>query len=331
MDLAPGQRHELEYRLTAHQRGRYVLDGLDVRALPARGLFYRQFRFDQPTTVEVYPNLVDLKRYELLIRQGLTHEAGLARLRQIGQGSEFESLRPYNTGDPMSRIDWKATAKRGSLIVRNYQPQRRQSILVAIDAGRATAGEFAGTSRLDYLVNAALMLAYVTLRQGDWFSLVAFSDEIHSYLPPVRGLANIDRVARSLYELQPNLVESDYGQACRFLDLKSRKRSLICLMTDVIDRYANDEVLAYMARFARRHLPLAVTLADPDIHAIADGPLGACEDVYSKAASLEVLMARREALTFMRRRGVDVLDVHPDALSVELINRYLLIKATRRL
>lgn len=329
--LAPGQRRELEYRLTARQRGQYVLDRLDVRILPMLGLFYRQFQFTDSTTVDVYPNLVDLKKHELLIRRGLTHEMGLARLRQIGQGADFESLRPYSTDDPISRVDWKATAKRDELIVRNYEPERRQSVLVAIDAGRATAGEFAGMSRLDYLVNAALMLAYVTLRQGDWFSLVAFSDKIESYLPPVRRLANINQVARALYELEPNLVESDYGTACRFLDLKNRKRSLICLMTDVIDRQANDQILGYMARFARRHLPLAVTLADPYVGVVAEEPLGKCTDVYAKAAALDVLTSRREALMFMRQRGVDVLDAHPESLGVELINRYLLIKATRRL
>lgn len=330
-NVGPGADSTLEYRLVARRRGRHTLSRLDVRVMPIMGLFYRQFTFETPAEVHVFPNLVNLNRYELLLRRGLTHEQGLARLRQIGQGSEFESLRRYTTGDDMGRVDWKATAKRGQLIVRNHQPERRQSVLVAIDAGRATAGEFEGISRLDYLVNAALMLAYVALRQGDWFSLVAFSNRIESYLPPVRRLANIDQVARTLYELEPRLTESDYGSACRFLGLKNRKRSLICLMTDVIDRHASDVILAYMARFARRHLPLAVTLANPEVCALANQPLGRSADPYSKAIALDVLTARREALTDMRRSGVDVLDVHPNALSVELINRYLLIKATRRL
>jgi uncharacterized protein (DUF58 family) len=327
----PDARGTLEYRLLARRRGRYPLGRVDVRVLPVMGLFYRQFRLNLPAEVQVFPNLVDLRRYDLLVRRGLTREQGLARLRQIGEGSEFESLRPHATGDPMGRVDWKATARRARLIVRNYQPERQQSVLVAIDLGRATAGEFEGISRLDYLVNAALMLAYVALRQNDLFSLVAFSDRVESYLPPVRGLNNIDRVARALYELQPRLVEADYARACHFLGLKNRKRSLICLMTDVIDRQASEVIIAYLGRFARYHLPLAVTLADPHLRALGEGALTPDTDVYAKAVALDTLAAREQALGDMRRYGVLVLDVEPRHLTVELINRYLLIKSTRRL
>jgi uncharacterized protein (DUF58 family) len=261
----------------------------------------------------------------------LNYEQGLARLKRIGQGSEFESLRQYVTGDEMSRVDWKATAKRAKLIVKNYEPERQQSILVAIDVGRATAGEFGGLSRVDYLVNATLMLAYVALRQKDWFSMVAFSDGIESYLPPVNGLKNIDRVARSLFELQPRLVESDYGAACRFLGLKNRKRSLLCMMTDVVDRDASNVIIAYMARFARYHLPLAITLSNPEIRQVAEEPLARCQDPYSKAVALDTLAAREEALLSMRQKGISVLDVPPDRLTPELINRYTMIKSLHRL
>jgi uncharacterized protein (DUF58 family) len=329
--LGPGQMRSLEYSLVAHQRGRHELSDVYVRVLPAMGLLYRQFKVNIPTELQVFPNLVNLRRYELLARRGLNYEQGLAKLKRIGRGSEFESLRHYVNGDEMSRVDWKATAKRAKLIVKNYEPERQQSILVAIDIGRATAGQFGGLSRVDYLVNATLMLAYVVLRQKDWFSMVAFSDRIESYLPPVKGLKNIDRVARSLFELQPHLVESDYGAACRFLGLKNRKRSLLCMMTDVVDRDASDVIIAYMARFARYHLPLAVTMSNPEVRCIAEEPLAQCKDPYSKAVALDTLAAREEALVSMRQKGIVVLDVPPDRLTPELINRYTLIKSTRRL
>jgi uncharacterized protein (DUF58 family) len=217
------------------------------------------------------------------------------------------------------------------LFVRNYQPERQQNVLVALDAGRATAGEFGGLSRLDYLVQATLMLAYVTLRQGDWFSLVAFSDRIESYLPPVRRIENIGRVAQALHEVQTRMVESDYGQTCRFLGLRNRKRSLICLMTDVIDRQASAVILAYLGRFARRHLPLAVTRLDPEVLDVAGQPLAQSLDPYAKAVALDVLAARREALMEMRHSGVGVLDVTPEQVTPQLIDRYLTIKAQRRL
>jgi uncharacterized protein (DUF58 family) len=331
LTLAPGETGTAHYRLLARKRGRYALEGPDVRVLPAWGLLHRQFRAHLPGEVHVFPNLVNLRRYDLLVRRGLSAEQGLARLRQAGQGSEFESLRFYVEGDEISRVDWKATARRARPIVKNHAPERQQSVLVAIDAGRATAGEFAGLSRLDYYVNAALMLAYVALRQGDWFSLVAFSDRVDSYLPPVRHVRSIDRVARALYELDSKLVEADYAGACRFLSLRNRKRSLICLMTDVVDAQASGVMIAYMARFARYHLPLAVTLADRDLHALANRPLERRADPYSRAAAQDVLTAREEALNAMRRQGIGVIDAFPPQLTPELINRYTQIKATRRL
>lgn len=329
--LHPGQTRILEYRLVAHQRGRHELSDIYVRVLPAMGLLYRQFKARIPTELQVFPNLMNLSKYELLARRGLSYDQGLARLRRIGQGSEFESLRPYVSGDEMSRVDWKATAKRAKLIVKNYEPEKQQSVLVAIDVGRATAGQFGGLSRVDYLVNATLMLAYVALRQKDWFSTVAFSDRIESYLPPVNGLKNIDRVARSLFELEPRLVESDYGAACRFLGLKNRKRSLLCMMTDVVDRDASNVLIAYMARFARYHLPLAITLSNPEIRQLAEEPLARCNDLYSKAVALDALAAREEALLSMRQKGISVLDVPPHRLTPELINRYTMIKSMHQL
>ena len=326
-----GASGALEYRLTARQRGHYQLGRVDVRVLPRMALFYRQFSLQFPADVHVFPNLVNLKRYELLLRRGLTHDQGLVRQRQIGQGAEFESLRTYIVGDEMSRVDWKATAKRSRLIVKNFEPEREQSVLVAIDVGRATAGEFEVISRLDYFVNAAMMLAYVSLRQGDWFSLLAFSDRIESYLPPVRHLKHIDKVARALYELKPRRAESDYSAACRFMGLKNRKRSLICLMTDVLDRESGAVIIGHMARFARYHLPLAVTLADPPLRAEAWAPLSDRADPYAKAVALDAVAAREEALGDMRRRGVSVLDVEPKQLTPDLINRYLMIKSTARL
>ena len=329
--FAPGAEGSLEYYLFSPRRGRFRIERLNVRLPPAMGLFFRQMSLPLPADVLVYPNLANLRCYDLMVRRGLLHEQGLAWVRRLGQGSRFESLRAYAPGDPLTTVEWKASAKRSRLVVKNYQPEREQSVMVALDVGRATAGEFGDLSRLDYFINATMVLAYVVLRQGDWFSLVAFSDRIESYLPPVRHVRNVERVAQALYRLEPRLVESDYAGACRFLGLKNRKRSLICLMTDIIGREANADIIAYMGRFARTHLPLVVTLTDTQVHALAESPLARSSDPYSQAVALDVLAARAEALQSMRRGGVGVLDARPDELNPDLINRYTWIKASRML
>lgn len=330
-EVAPGSSATVTYTLRGRKRGRYELSALHVRALPRWGLLYRQFVHSETGEVHVYPNLRNVKRYELLIRRGQELELGPARVRRVGQGGEFESLRPYDEGDSLSRIDWKATARRGELIVRNYEAERQQRILVALDLGRAMAGEFDGTSRLDYMVDAALMLAYASLRQGDWFSLVAFSDRVERYLPPVRRLASLDRVSKTLYELRPKLVESDYDAAFRFLGQKHRKRSLICVMSDVLDRESSSVLISHMLRYAHRHLPLIVTLANPQVRRFAATPLSEAQDPYARAVALDLEERREEALQAMRQGGVSVLDTRPGALTPALIDRYLQIKSRRRL
>ncbi len=329
--LKPGQNGIIPYSLVANKRGSYQLEGLDIRLFRPSGILYRQFHVALSTPVEVYPNLVDLKRYDLMVRQGRFSDLGLTPIRRIGMGTEFESMRQYQTGDDISRIDWKVTAKRSNLIVKNYEHERQQHILVAIDVGRNTIGEFEGISRLDYFINATLMLAYTSLSNGDWFSLVAFSDKIESYLPPIRQLGKFEQVATALYKLESKYVESNYDLACRFLSIKNRKRSLMCVMTDVVNRDVNSDLIAYMNTFTKHHISMAVTLKNPEIWEVANHPMTQSEELYNKAAAIDVLEAREEALHCMRHQGVNVIDITPKHLTPTLINRYLTIKAKHQL
>jgi len=328
--LCARERTTLEYRLTVNRRGKFDLQMFHVRLLPAAGALYRQYSLKQPAELKVYPNLMNLERHKLLTRKGLSHEEGISRVRDLGAGSEFESLRNYVVGDDYGKIEWKASARRNSLIVKKYEPERRQSVVVLLDVGRATSGEFNELSLVDYLVNAALMMAYVTLRQKDWFSLVAFSDRIEAYLPPIQGVANIDKVAQALYDVQPRLVESDYDLVCHFISQRHRKRSLFCMMTDILDSKASSVMISHMSRIRRYHLPLLVTLANSEIDFLYNMPLQDCESPYAKAVAIDVKLSRKEALVMMRHRGISVLDVSPDRLTTELINRYVQIK-TRHL
>jgi uncharacterized protein (DUF58 family) len=329
-ELPPGVEVELTANLTCPHRGVYALDKLDLRVEPQRALFARQQTLALRAEVHVYPSTANIRAYELRLRRNASSDAGLRRSPQAGTGSEFDSLRRYVPGDDVTHLDWKASAKRRELIVRHLVPERRQNVLVAIDTGRATAGTFAGTSRLDSFVDATLLLAYAALRAGDYFSLVAFSDRIDSYLPPIRGVKRLDEVARALYRLESKLVEADYASACQFLNQRNRKRSLIVMMTDVVDRDASADVLGYLARYRQHHLPLLVSLLDPDLRAVAEGP-GETTDPFVRAAALDVVAARGEALHAMRRQGVGVLDVPPGTLTPALLERYLRIKAARSL
>lgn len=322
---------ELRYRVRPTSRGMLEFGGTHVRVATQIGLAVRQARIALRSDVKVYPNVADLARYERALRLHRTAELGLRAVRQRGQGRQFESLREYVAGDDLADVAWKATARRGFMITRNYEVERRQNILVVLDCGRLMTTEVDGLSRLDYAINATLLLTYAAMKQDDSIGLLAFSDRIAAYVPPVHGRSAIGRMNEALYRLEASLAEPNYDQACRFLALRYRKRSLIVILTDVIDRDASSMLLSHAARFARHHLPLCITQRNMEVERIASAAPANADGCYAKVAALQVLERRNEALTRMRRFGVDVLDVAPRDLTPALVNRYLWLKNHRRL
>lgn len=321
----------LQYHVRPALRGQFELGDTHIRWRTTLGLAVHQRRLPTRETVKVYPNVQNVRKHELLAQRHGMSAAGAMAMRQRGKGSIFESLRDYVPGDELADIAWKATARRGRLMTRNYETDRSQNILLVLDCGRMMATQVDRLSRLDHAINAAIMLTHVAVKQGDYIGMVAFSDEVGAYLPPTKGQRAMSLMNEALYPLQPRLRESDYAGVCRFLALQHRKRSMIVIFTDVVDKEASSPLLSYMARFARQHVPLCVTLRDLDVEAAAAGePVGA-RQCYEQAVAVELLDRRSRALAWMRQTGVDVLDVDPHALTPKLIEQYLLLKQRRRL
>jgi uncharacterized protein (DUF58 family) len=321
----------LTYRLRPTKRGLYEIGDMHLRYRTLLGLLLRRQRFSTRTLVKVYPNVANLGRYELAARAHRLSELGLVAIRQRGEGGIFESLRDYVPGDDPADIAWKATARRGRLITRNYESDRSQNVVIVLDCGRLMTTEVGDLSRLDCAINATLLLTYVAMKQGDYIGLVAFRDRIESYVPPTRGRAALTQMNEALYRLEARLREPNYEQACRFLALRHRKRSLVIIFTDVIDRQASSILLTYCARFARQHVPICVTLRNLEIEELAAAAPHAAGDCFAKAVALHMLARRSEALAEMRQLGVDILDVRPQDVTPKLIHRYLWLKQRRKL
>lgn len=329
--LLAQSRAQLRYGVRPTQRGQYALGDIFLRYRTQLGLLVRQVRIAVQSSVKVYPDVASLARYELAAQRHRLMELGLKAVRQRGHGSLFEGLREYVSGDDLADVAWKATARHGRMITRTYETERSQNVLLVVDCGRLMTTQVDRLSRLDYAINASLLLTYVAMKQGDYVGMVAFSDRIEGYVPPVKGRAAMSRMNEALYRLEARLREPNYEQVCRFLALRHRKRSLIVILTDVIDREASSMLLAYMARFARQHLPLCVTLRNRQVEQIAAGAVNDVADCYSKTVALQMLARRTEALRRMRQTGVDVLDVAPQELTPQLLNRYLVLKQRQRL
>src|SRR5256885_12701 len=227
-------------------------------------------------------------------------ELGRQPFRRLGEGRLFESLREWVPGDDLRHIDWKATARRRKVITRQYEAERRQQLLLVVDTGRLMTAEIASTARLDYAVRAALELAYAAAQHDDNVGVMAFADGVKHYVAPQRGRVGLKRVLDVLAVLEPVLVEPDYPGAFRYLAARGRKRALTVLFTDVIDRFASDALVANVASLRPRHLPLAVTLRNPELDRVAASRPETPPDAFRKAAAEELLRARDDTLATAR-------------------------------
>ena len=308
-------------------RERTNAGGFVVDSMGPLGLGRHRMRLPLPWEVVVYPPLVSVRLRASVAEALRRRDAGMKAVRQLGEGRLFESLREWGPGDDLRHIDWKATARRGKVITRQYEAERRQQVLLVLDTGRLmTADVAAGVARLDFAVQAALELAYAAAQHDDNVGIMTFADGVQHFVAPERGRTGVRRVLDVLAEVEPKLVEPDYPGAFRYLAARNRKRALTVLFTDVIDRFASDALVANVATLRPRHLPLAVTLRNPELDAVAAQRPVTARDAFRKAAAEELLHAREEALGHMRRAGVLVIDVTPERAAQAVVAKYLDLK-----
>jgi uncharacterized protein (DUF58 family) len=313
------------------RRGHETTGAFAVESVGPLGLGARRGQLALPWDVRVYPALTSLRRRAAVAQALRRRELGRQPLRRLGEGRLFESLRDFVPGDDPRHIDWKASARRGKIITRQFEAERRQQVLLAIDAGRLLTADVGGTARMDYVVQAALELAYAAAQHDDNVGVMVFADGVKAFVAPQRGRRGLKQVLDVLAEVTPSLVEPDYPGAFRYLAARNRKRALTVVFTDVIDRFASEALVANLATLKPRHLPLAVTLRNPEVDGLATTRPAVVREAWRKAAAEELLRAREEALSHMRRAGVLVLDVPPDRAAEAVVDKYLELKRRGRL
>lgn len=314
------------YKLYAASRGDYGFGDVVLRWRSRWGLVIKQAMIPAAESVKVYPNINEAKRYELHAQRNRQLMAGLRRTRLRGQGREFESLRDYVVGDELRHVSWTATARRGKLTTRQYQIERNQNIVVMIDAGRLMTSRIEHLSKLDHAINAALAIGYVATSGGDNIGLLVFNRQVVCYLPPKRGHSQLSAMTEALYNVKAQMIEPSYARAFQYLSQNCKRRSLVVILTDLVDRDASSELLAYTAALLPRHLPLIVTIGDNDLRALVAAEPKAVADVYKQSVAEELLQQREEALARITELGGLALDVQAGQLSFQLVNKYLEVK-----
>ncbi|MGE5220272.1 MAG: DUF58 domain-containing protein [Chloroflexota bacterium] len=324
--IPSGGEARLSYAVRPLQRGAHRFGRIILRVQGELGLTQRQLAISAADTAKVYPNFRGADQYQLLAQIDQRDEVVRKPRPFKAAGTDFESLRPYIPGEDPRNIDWKATARRATPISRNKQVERGQQLAVLLDAGRLMAETVGKYSKLEHALNAAVMLSYVVQKRGDALAVASFSNRIESFLPTLRGSALMPRVLESLYAVQVRPVESDYWQAIAQIMRLLTRRSLVILLTDVLDASASTGLINNLARAAEKHLVLCVVLSEPAIAEVARSIPATVEETYRKAAACDQLRRRRLALESMRARGILVLETDPAHLSIHLVKRYLEIR-----
>ena len=325
--IRPGEPHTFAYYLRPPRRGNYSFGDFHLRWQSMLGLLRRQSSFPATEPVKVYPNLVDVKKYDLLLRKNRLWELGLRNARVFGSGTEFERLRDYLPDDEYRRINWKATARRGKPISIEYETERSQNLMALLDVGRMMRSPVGDVAKLDYAINAVLLLAFIATQKGDKLGLLTFADEAQNWLAPRGGKGQFHRMLEQLYAVEGQPVEPDYNAAFGYFATKQKRRSLVLVFTDLTGSISTETLIAQMTRLRRQHLPLLITISDPTVQQMARQELTSSTSLYQRTVAERLLEERHLTLERLRQRGVLTLDVSADELSVAVINRYLALKA----
>lgn len=316
----------LIYSLTPPRRGQFEFGQTVVRFPSRLNLAWCETKVGDPTTVKVYPNMRRAREAELKALGARSLVAAHRKTSWRGEGREFESLREYVRGDELRHISWTATARRGKLTTRQYQVERDQTILIVLDAGRLMTARIEQETKLDSAVHAALALMSAAARGGDNAGLMVFGRRIKSYLPPARGRDHMEAALEALYSVEPEMIEPSYTRAFEFVAANTKRRSLVVLLTDLVDEEGSKELLASLKLLRPRHLPLVVTIADRDLKSVVRDVPDTARELFTQSVAEEIMYLREAALRRVESQGGLALDVTAAALAPLLLEKYLQIK-----
>ena len=316
----------LLYGLTPPKRGQYAFGRVAVRYLSRLRLVWAQTERAEAVTVKIYPNMRRAREAEL---QALGARALVSTQRKAswrGEGRDFESLRDYVRGDELRHISWTATARRGKLTTRQYQIERDQTVIIALDAGRLMTARIANESKLDSAVHAALALMSAAARGGDHAGLLVFGRQVRTYLPPKRGGENLDAALEALHNIEPEMIEPSYTRAFEFISNNVKRRALVVVLTDLVDEEGSRELLTSLRLVRPRHLPLVVTIADRDLKSVVRESPADTRQLFLQSVAEEIIYQREAALRLVEAQGGLALDVTAAALAPSLLQTYLRVK-----
>lgn len=324
--LAPMETIERKYAVRPEYRGSLEVADTQVRLEAPLGLCYVQYALPNQQNLAVYPNIHRVKEFELLRQKGQLALMGMRKSRLKGMGTEFESLRDYHDDD-QRLVDWKASARRGKLVVKNLEAERNQAVIICLDVGRHMIAEVEGVTKLDHVMDSMLMLLNAANVAGDQIGLMMYSDIVHRYIPPKKGRAQIGTILNSVYNRHAEPVQPDYARAFAYLDSRWKRRALVVVFTDAEDEAQAADLLQGMGRIAKKHVVMLVRVADPRLRELLRKPIDKYDELLEAASVNWYLHERKAAERLLTKAGVRSVEAEPEELAKTLLAHYQEIKA----
>lgn len=317
----------ITYQLRPTERGVYGFGKIRVFVKSPLSLVERRYSFGEGLDVKVYPSYLMLNKYELMAMHNNLTELGIKKIRRAGNNTEFEQIKEYVKGDEYRTINWKASARRHQLMVNVYQDERSQQIFSVIDKGRVMQQAFRGMTLLDYSINASLVLSYVAMHREDKAGLITFADKFDAFLPASKQQGHIQEILECLYSQQTEFGESDFSSLCVNVNRHVGKRSLMMVYTNFSGLTAMYRQLPYLRLLARRHRVLVIFFDDAELNDYAASRPDGTEEYYRRVVARKYIYEKRLIVSTLKQNGILSLLTTPENLSVDVINKYLEMKA----
>ncbi|HEX7014192.1 MAG TPA: DUF58 domain-containing protein [Cyclobacteriaceae bacterium] len=325
--LASRTTSTIRYTLRPVKRGEYHFGVVNVFVSTPLGLFRRRYKMSGDVMVPVYPSFIQMRKYELLAISDRLVESGIKKIRRIGHNMEFEQIKEYVSGDDFRTINWKATARKSTLMVNHYQDERSQQVYSLIDKGRVMQMPFNGMSLLDYAINASLVISNVAIRKSDKAGIVTFQDKIGSTLAAGKQGKQMTQIMEVLYNQKTAFRESDFSVLFTHIRRKINQRSLLLLFTNFESIFGLQRQLPFIKRLAHRHLVVVIFFENTEITRIAEEPATSLRSIYHKTIAEKFRYEKKLIVKELNRSGIQALLTSPDRLTVDTINKYLELKA----
>lgn len=329
--LNQGQGKSITYKLYPQRRGTYSFGYIRVFANTPIGLIARRFTCGTEKSVKVYPSYLMLHRYELMAMSNNLTELGIKKIRRIGHHTEFEQIKEYVKGDDYRTINWKASARRHTLMVNVYQDERSQQVYNIIDKGRVMQRAFRGMTLLDYAINASLVLSYVAIHKDDKAGLATFNERFDTFIPASKQAGQMQALLEGLYKQETSFGETDFSSLCVHLGKHINKCSFLVLYTDFDTLGSLNRQLAYLQQLSRQHRLLVVFFEDEELKKLISSSPGNTEEYYQQVIAEKFAYEKRLIVATLKQHGIYSLLTTPENLSIDVINKYLEMKSRQLL